>query len=561
MKKMFMLVNALMKNAQSASFATKRRGTKSKNSVGMIILYIFLLLYFGAISIFITVGLNSSLEPINQQGIIISMILVLVTLLTLFFSIFSCINVYYLSSDIEYLLPLPLRPHEILLAKFIVLTIYTYIFEFALALPSFVTYGIMNNESVLFYLYSLIILIFLPVIPLIIASLIVMVLMSFINLTKHRDKFVFVISALGIVFAVLINVLSSRMIPQGEQDAMILLQTVNALAINFGRAFPFIIPAISCLVNALSVRAILNFIFYIVINIAAIGLFSLIGNSIYFKGALGSKESSSKKKMLTDKEISKEVASRGQLFSFILKEWRLLYRNPTYLFQCVMPTFIFPVLFFVLFKFNKQYEQLFDYIARVEGMFSNPFVFTILVCILTFFLIGNTTSGSAISRDGSYATVSKYLPMDFYKQFIGKIFLGCVFSIVEVVFTMIVFASPLKLTISNVIFIIVIISIIGIVHNYLMFIVDLKRPKLVWDSEISVVKNNLNIFIDMIFLFVNMLIVFLIGLLLNKVLSFLNPNTAYVVTALVLIVIHVLAWFVLDLYVKRNKIELFSKIE
>lgn len=561
MKKIFMLINVMMKNSQSSMSLKKKKNSDKKLSIGMIILYAFLIIYFAAISAGLTFILFSSLKPINQQGMIISIILIIVALTSLIFSIFSCINVYYLSSDIEHLLPLPLKPYEILLSKFAVITLYNYIFEFALGIPAFITYGIMNNESILFYIYSIIILVFMPIIPLIIASFIVMILMSFVNITKHRDKFVLFISVFAIGAAVLINVFSSSMVPTDQSSAMILLEKVNSLAVLLGNVFPFTLPAINCLINAFSVNGLLNLLLFLVLNFAAIGIFAVAGNSLYFKGALGSKESSSKKKLLSEGEISKQVTSKGQLTSFVMKEWKLLYRNPTYLMQCVFPMFIFPVLFFVIFRFNPQYKEIFNMISADPNMFKSPFAFTVLICVLTFFLIGNTSSGSAISRDGSYATISKYIPMDFYKQFIGKMFLGCVFCIIEVILTMVVFSGPLKLSLINAIATSAIIILIGIVQNYIMLIIDLKRPKLLWDNETAVVKNNMNIFIDMIFLLVDMVAVFVIGILINSFSNIFGVDIAKITLVAVLITIHILAWVILDLYVRKNKVKLFSVIE
>jgi len=560
MKKMFMLVNAMMKNAQSTSFA-RRKNSKGKTSVGMMILYIFLILYFAAISAGLTFLLFTSLKAINQQGMIISIVLVLVALITLLFSIFSCINVYYLASDLEYLLPLPLKPHEILLAKFAVITIYNYIFEFALGIPAFITYGIMNNENILFYIYSMIILILMPIIPLIIASLIVMILMSFVNITKHRDKFVLFISVFAIASAILFNIFSSRMAPMDETSAMILIEKVNSLAILFGNAFPFVLPGVNCLINVTNATGFFNLLIFIVINVVSIGLFSIIGNFLYFKGALGSSENSSKRKLLSDSEISKQTVNRGQLFSFVMKEWKLLYRNPTYLMQCVAPMFIFPILFFVIFRFNSQYQEAFGLLSENPNLFESPFALTVLICILAFFLIGNTSSGSAVSRDGSYATIAKYIPMDYYKQFIGKMMMGCIFCIIEVTLTMIVFASPLGLSVMNVIAVSIIIILIGIVQNYIMLIIDFKRPKLIWDNEMAVVKNNMNIFIDMIFLLAHIVLVFAIGFLLSLASNVFSAYIINIILIAVLIIIHILIWFLLDLYVRRRKVVLFSSIE
>ncbi len=114
----------------------------------------------------------------------------LVSSLTIFFfGVFYVISIFYFSKDIENLLPLPLRPSEILAAKFTVALFYEYLTEFIFLAPILIGFGIAGKAGLMYCIYSLIIFLALPVLPLIYASVITLLIMGFTSLAKNKDRF------------------------------------------------------------------------------------------------------------------------------------------------------------------------------------------------------------------------------------------------------------------------------------------------------------------------------------------------------------------------------------
>jgi hypothetical protein len=61
---------------------------------------------------------------------------------------------FYFSKDVESLLPLPLKPRQIVGAKFLAVAAYEYLITAAIFLPIMIIYGIKSASGVLFYIYG-----------------------------------------------------------------------------------------------------------------------------------------------------------------------------------------------------------------------------------------------------------------------------------------------------------------------------------------------------------------------------------------------------------------------
>ena len=91
---------------------------------------------------------------------------------------------------------------------------------------------------------------------------------------------------------------------------------------------------------------------------------------------------------------------------------------------------------------------------------------------------------TAISRDGKNAVFMKYIPVSLYKQYIYKcipnILMGTITAIISIVTANII----LHLDIIMIVLLFILSTIINIVNSIILIIIDLKRPKLEWDSEL-----------------------------------------------------------------------------
>ena len=161
-------------------------------------------------------------------------------------------------------------------------------------------------------------------------------------------------------------------------------------------------------------------------------------------------------------------------------------------------------------------------------------------------------SATAISRDGENAVFIKYIPVPFIKQIDYKVFPNIVMTTFMSILTIIMVEYLLKIPIIYILLIAIASIIMGIFHSYISIIVDLKRPKLEWNSEYAVVKQNMNLMWPVILGLVNITIIVALAIICN----FIN---SYIFIA-VISLIYIFLTIVIRNYIKKNEEKLLEKI-
>ena len=142
--KVLSLSKVILKNSFQNMETAKDSKSENKKSKGMIILYIFTFLYLGGIIGIFSNELIKGLIEINQEKMFLGLILLAIATFVLIQSIFSAINILYYSKDNEYILPLPIKPSQIIQAKTNVLLVTEYIIVAILGLIPLVIYRNIN---------------------------------------------------------------------------------------------------------------------------------------------------------------------------------------------------------------------------------------------------------------------------------------------------------------------------------------------------------------------------------------------------------------------------------
>lgn len=545
MNKIVSLTKVLIKN----SFQKYNENNKNKNIVGKVILYILLGAYLMGIFAFLSYGLISTLKQANQESMFIGIFLLGLALLTIIQSIISATNVFYFSKDIEYILPLPLKPKEILISKLNVILITEYIMEIIFAVTPITIYGIINLQGPMFYIISLLVLIVFPIIPILIATFIIMIIMSFSKRFKNKDRFRLIAPLIGIILAVIMSFSLSGTTNYSEEDLLNSLKQANSMLEMVSDNLPIIKPAINAIVNS----SFVEFLKLLGITLILYIVFILIGNKIYFRGVIGNLSSGTKK----GKEVKlKKIKTNSIGKSYIIKEFKVLLKNPIFFIQCVLPSVLMPIIFLGIFivtlNTNNSQEALNEFKSVLGIYIETPIGLAIIISVTEFLTSMLYIAPTVISRDGQNAIFMKYIPISYYKQLIYKgipnIFFGTITSTIVIAFIYIL-AKPSLLFLLTVF---IINLILLILQTLLMELVDLRKPKLEWTTEYAVVKQNLNLLWPVVLNLLEIGIILIISILLNF--------TNYLLTAIILIVIHIIITYFVNKYMYKNQNELFNKI-
>lgn len=438
------------------------------------------------------------LLPLQQEGLVLSLLFIALSSVTFFMSIFLVPAVYYFSKDSETLLALPLKPEEIVLSKFCLSVVYEYLTTFLLAIPVLVAYIQVMNPDVFFYVKVLIILLLSPVVPLAFGAVIIMVIMAFVPFFKNRDLFNYASGFLALAFAIGINMVVGGTATLSQEKLLAMLTEGNnsLLAI-----FKFMFPNLPFAIQSLVDGSWLSFILFLVITALVVFVFLYISKIVYFIGIIGVNETAAGRKQLNLKAYQKETSTKGAMMSYFLKEMRLMIRTPIYLLNNIATAFILPIIFLVSIGSSVNGEEEFSaFIKSID--WTNPDL--LLIVSFAGLALGlmmstlNLITPTALSREGSNIFFMKYIPMSYVKQIQAKIMSGLVVSFFGILFSLVAAVFLLKMH-PIVIILILVMSIQGMIFmNYLGMIVDLIRPKLVWEQEAAAVKQNLNAAFTMI---------------------------------------------------------------
>lgn len=551
MKKILELTKVFLKTSFSNMEAQTMGNNKSK--LGMAFLYLFLIVYLGGIIGFLSYNVIDGLISIQQEAVFIGLILLMTIGFTLFQSIFSSINVLYFTKDSEYILPLPLKPSEIILARTNVIIIMEYIVELIISLVPLIIYGVMTGAGIIYYITMLIALILIPIFPVLLISIIVMFVMSFSKIVRNKNRFQLIATVIVLIFSVVLGMSFSTFDEEITQEQMIqLVMQANGLVDLIKGYFPTLAPLTTALTTTSLFEVLISILETIGISFIALIIYVFIAEKIYFKGLVGNLFSGNKKKGKVD--LSKNNFRNSKLYkSYIGKEFKLLFRNPIFLMQCLVPAVLIPIIMIGIFALNfKDISQ--EELQEITSLIPTDtlVVVSVILGIIQFFFMFSYISITAISRDGNNAVFMKYAPVSLYKQYMYKIAPNYIINTIMIILTLVMLQYFLKMPLITLALIFVISMVMSALQSILMLIIDLKKPKLEWDSEYAVVKQNMNLMYPMILSLVNIGVIVLVTM-------FTGSMGTYVGSGVLLLLYGGLTYLVSN-YLYKNQNKLAEKI-
>lgn len=489
MRKIFILAKTLLKGG--GSFSSEK---KEKSKWLMIVLLAFAFLTFAASTMFLTVEIYDVLDAGGAADIIIPIAFGATCFVVFFFGIFYVISTMYHANDIELLLTLPLRPFQILGAKFVTLIVYEYIMESFILLPILVAFGIKSGAGVMYIVYSAILLLITPVIALSIAGVIVMIVMRFTSFGKNKQVFKFVGGIIALAVALGFNVLlQTSMRNLGAMSPEVMAAGGASLVSLVSNIFPGIIFAANTLIYSHELAGLGNLALFIVCSGIAAAIFLGVGQLVYFKGVTGVTETSAKREAISASEFGKQTASVSSFAAYAKKEVRLLMRSPIAFLNCVVVNFMWPILILIMMASGGSTSHLTQLLKGGDS----AVVLAIIIGLCAFVASSNSVTSTAISREGKTLYFSKFIPLDMSKQLQAKVLVGFLLSLIGIIMVLVIgFVLGLE-TMVAIVALVVSLPMVG-VCSLTGILIDASRPKLNWVNEQQAIKQNLNVLLHML---------------------------------------------------------------
>lgn len=542
-----------MKSLTSVIIKNSKRQEKQNTVKEKVLSFIAFTIVFGFLTISMTVlsfTVTKKLKEIDQSYTFIN-ILVLMNFFILFAkSIFESLNVLYFSKDLKHLLRMPIKSKDIINVKFINMILSEYQMEFIMLAIPMIVYGIIMKVEITFYLYTVLVLLILPIIPIVTTSIVVAIIMRFSNHLKNKTQVLYITI---IISAILIDLIFTgfKPIKVTKQEFEVAVLKPNGLATMIADKIELIKPIMNTLLNYNNENGIKNLSIYIVESIVMYILGILVISKIYLKGVIGTTINSKKIKGDTTKLTIEDFKKQNKIKSYVQKERKTISRTPIFCIQCLMIPIIYPLIilevFIVAVIVSKKLGI--DIIQNFLGIINTSIGQAIFIGVGLVFFMMNFCSIIGISKDCKTAILTKTLPIKLEKQFNIKTSIGKRINMLSVIIITFSYWYAVK-NLAPTIIMFTILYLLNSIGEKIKLLIDIRKPQINWDNEYTMMKQNTNI--------MNVLFYTLSILIALYIISKIIPQAHYYLATILGIVIA--SYFIITNYISKKQNKIFDKV-
>ena len=543
------LTKVIFKNAY-------RRDNVNKDITAKILSAFVFVIIFGTISslmAFASYKLTNQLIEVDQAPAFINIILLIMIIFLFSRSVFESLNNLYFSKDLKIFLRMPIKPLQLVKSKIKNMIVSEYLMELMLLASPIIVYGIIMNVNYIFYIYSAIILLLLPIIPIVLTSLITATIMRFTNVIKNKTQVQYI--TVFIIFVILGIITSLFSTGEGFSTEIFterMLQ-VNGLIELLSDYFVILKPIMNSLLYYQELSGLINILIFAA-EICYYVMTWLI-SKVYLKGAIGATINGSIKDRIIDVKLKPEdFKPTNSKIAYLSKELKQIIRTPIFCMQCIIFPVVFPVVFvglpvFALIAFARSMGL--DFLADAQQNILKPIGVVICVCIAQVLYIMNFTSITAISREGKSAKLMKTIPICLYNQFKYKLYPGLIANgIIAIIITAFYGLFMPEFNFILVLTLFVILIELCLLEEKIMVLIDLNAPKITWTSEYTMMKENVNVMYEF---FYAVVVIILLALA-----TFVFSNTTVLLIFLLVLLVTINS--LINRYVRKNQAKLYKKV-
>ncbi|MDI9476039.1 MAG: hypothetical protein WBI21_07670 [Natronincolaceae bacterium] len=461
---------------------------------------------------------------------------------------------YYFSNDLALLLPLPVKPSYILGSKFATLMFSEYLTSLPIILPFIFIYGIRGGEGAIYWIYSFLLILTLPVIPLVLSSILVMFFMKYTNIGGKKDLIRTLSAVLFIILVVYvqlkINTITQKALLQGNDFLINLVKDSNLLVKKLGLGFPPSMWASLSLSNYLNIAGLGYLLIFVSVGVLSFIAMILLSEGLFFDGLIGNIEvSASKGKTGKKMSIRDSVVQTKPYLALAKKEITMLFKTPIYLFNSIGGVIVVPIIM-VMSTVTGGGGDMGSIIKFVET--KPEFIALVGIGFITAMGMLNSIGATTFSREGKNFWIQRVLPIKASDQIIGRILSSIAIQVLGLAALLGALAFIIRLRISTIVLIVILGLLGSIPMTQIGMVIDIIRPSLKWTNPQQAMKQNLNVLFGM---GLGTLYIGGISLLVFNLINRIDINLVFTVLAVIFIVSTVILYYVLEkLIVKQFEV-------
>lgn len=503
----------LLRRGQEMAMPKEGRNKRTYTVFGgaaMLFIMIPCCVIVGVIAYFMTLAMMEAGG--KEEGMLF--IVQFISACAMIFGLNVIINEFYFSSDIDYLLPLPVRTHELILAKFWVTYLAESVMEFMVIFSAYIGFILAIGVTPIGVITGLLGTITLPLVPLVYCGIISMIIMFLFQGIRNR-KVLNTMMAVLTILLILGAFLSFQNLEGFSIDTY-----VNSLTSGenvFMKVMNIIFYPGYLLVHSAATETWSEVLLYLGMSILLVLLFLGIANLIYLPGLYSFKSVANKKE-----HARKKTAERKQqpvFIAYLKKEIKTIFRTPAFVSNCVLINFFWPVIIIIVCMMQKGSHTIENFVTMYhEGnVMASIIALAMFLALAALTTAANGLASSSFTREGAHIDFMKYIPVSYELQIHVKGLVSLIFSYISYLMDVGILVYILKLNWKTAIYYAVSGGCVIFFITCLGIWLDSMHPKLIWEDELNALRGNLNVFFNMAFAILATVIICGIGFLMYLV--------------------------------------------
>ncbi len=485
------LLKLQFKLSYSLSGTAERMGLGSKKKV-------LLYLYFGLLALSLSYwmgalfklynALSEAFVAMGQPGFVVILAIMFGQVIVIFFGFSQLMSALYDSSDLETLRALPLPPWQIMASKISVAYFTQLLGVIFIAGPLFLSLGI-QLKDVSYWVSAVFTLLLIPCIPTAISVLIIAVLMKFTACSPKKDWFRVLSGLVLFAFIMAFNYLNINMAQYGPEHFVQLLMENNGLVAAASKFYPILKWGAWGLTGISLSQRLLGFLLYAGVSVGVLVLVVSFSQRWFFEGATTGSVSVKKKERVTVEQQEGELAwpkAKSSFEAMLVKEHRLLVRNPTYFMTALMNLMIVPII--LVFGYIGGGGDLGEFLAALTDVLDIALLVIVAIHAATTGI--HQISSTAVSREGRTFWISKIIPVSPVIQVRAKLAYSIFFSCIQLLILVVIGAIALRLDVFRILILLFLGFLVSVPVNAICLLYDVSFPKLDWTDPQQAMKGN-----------------------------------------------------------------------
>lgn len=496
MKKLFSLIKATMSTDMNIFKISQKKSSKKKNNI-----LVFLITIFFMFTIWSNANIIlEKLTPLGIQDLILPLFVIATAFITIIEGVYKAGPLMFNCRDDQLLLSLPIKRSTVLFIRIFKFYLFELIFHSLFFIPLIIAYLRWTTHlNLSFFITSIIMLLFLPIIPIVISCLIGSIITTITSHLRFKNLAQILITTL---FLLLVFYLSYNL------DSF-----YNYLSAHITTVNDFIMkiyyPA-GVYLNLVTNFNILELLLFIIINILIILISIFILSKYYFQI-----NSRLKNVITTPKNNNKNLIIKKKTIyqALINKELNTFFKTPVFIINAGFGLVLFLVLSISLsYKFDSIINLIINSgisPLNKQDLLDNLSILILFLIIITSFMTSITNS--VISLEGRNINILKSLPLSSKTILMSKIYSSLLLTTPILLVGDIILFISFKINLIECLLLIVLSILMPLVSHFLGIIINLKYPKLDAENSSEVVKQStssfLAVMIGMLLLIINIAII------------------------------------------------------